>query len=636
MKERNNLQKLTAIAFCVISIMTVLLLFLGMAALRTTEDDRDAPVPEITVETETEEETEESEETRIQTFSRVFKMLSGDVALLPPPSLKARIFQFQTDYRSGFYLRSRAFGEYNGSGFDEMEPYETEAGNSMLNATGRFFSNRGSTSYTLTIDYYGGEEVILSPYYYTQSDYLSTDVCIEGKAERYDVIFTPVSSQTVQLLSVATPEEEAYREYVYAQYLSIPEETETALRAYLERVGLNENFTVREIASFVKSAATYASNFDTIPDGADVVMYFLETSKEGICQHFASAATLIYRALGIPARYVTGFYCTPTAPGQWSQVLGSNAHAWVEVYMDGIGWMPVEVTGISRIMGPSGNHPDRHTSSISGGLGFSVIEDSDTSLDEVENDSVVIDDGGALTADNQTKLTLTVASAKKIYDGTPLTLPTAYISSGSLRPGHKLDATFPDSQTNIGETDNRIETYTIYDENGFDVTSEYQVTIEDGKLTVDHRPITVEYVDGEGFRVLAGAIAPDESFSALEEAAGTLSIIDRDNRDTTDNYVITHYKAAEIIHPTDLVLRSADAEKLYDGQPLISDAYEILDGALLPGDRIEVHPTDLYSAVGTYDNTFTVTVLRSEDGVDKDVTHHYRIHYQYGTLTIMP
>ena len=59
--------------------------------------------------------------------------------------------------------------------------------------------------------------------------------------------------------------------------------------------------------------------------------------------HYASAATLMLRAMGIPARYVTGYVADVPSSGHVN-VPDSAAHAWVEVYIPGYGWEPVEVT----------------------------------------------------------------------------------------------------------------------------------------------------------------------------------------------------------------------------------------------------------------------------------------------------
>ena len=59
--------------------------------------------------------------------------------------------------------------------------------------------------------------------------------------------------------------------------------------------------------------------------------------------HYASAATLLLRAMGVPARYVSGFTVEST-PDRTVDVPDRAAHAWVEVWVDGFGWYPVEVT----------------------------------------------------------------------------------------------------------------------------------------------------------------------------------------------------------------------------------------------------------------------------------------------------
>ncbi len=71
--------------------------------------------------------------------------------------------------------------------------------------------------------------------------------------------------------------------------------------------------------------------------------YFLLDSREGYCTYFATAFVLLARAQGLPARYVQGF-CVP-AEGRGETVVYSDlAHAWPEVYLEGIGWIPFEPT----------------------------------------------------------------------------------------------------------------------------------------------------------------------------------------------------------------------------------------------------------------------------------------------------
>jgi len=81
------------------------------------------------------------------------------------------------------------------------------------------------------------------------------------------------------------------------------------------------------------------------PRVADPLANFLFVRRSGHCEYFASAMTVMLRAIGIPARYATGFL-----PGEYNDVGGdyiireSDAHTWVEVYFPGYGWMTFDPT----------------------------------------------------------------------------------------------------------------------------------------------------------------------------------------------------------------------------------------------------------------------------------------------------
>ena len=83
--------------------------------------------------------------------------------------------------------------------------------------------------------------------------------------------------------------------------------------------------------------------------GVPALVDFVTRGKEGYCQHFAGAMTLMLRTLGIPARVAAGFtsgsYDGDGADGgpRWT-VTDHDAHAWVEVWFDGWGWLPFDPT----------------------------------------------------------------------------------------------------------------------------------------------------------------------------------------------------------------------------------------------------------------------------------------------------
>jgi len=81
----------------------------------------------------------------------------------------------------------------------------------------------------------------------------------------------------------------------------------------------------------------YTLQFDGDSAAArEPVRHFLEHSRAGHCELFASAAVLLLRARGVPARFVTGFRSTEyNAIGGYGVVRGRDAHAWAEVFVDG-------------------------------------------------------------------------------------------------------------------------------------------------------------------------------------------------------------------------------------------------------------------------------------------------------------
>lgn len=134
-----------------------------------------------------------------------------------------------------------------------------------------------------------------------------------------------------------------YDRYVYDHYLQIPEALQEPLREIAENAGLSAVSSREAAAMWVRELGTYDLNTPAVPAGEDFVLYFLTQSQRGYCVHFASATVLLMRTLGIPARYVTG-YAVSGGAGESQLVTEDNAHAWVEYYVSGMGWVPVDPT----------------------------------------------------------------------------------------------------------------------------------------------------------------------------------------------------------------------------------------------------------------------------------------------------
>lgn len=188
----------------------------------------------------------------------------------------------------------------------------------------------------------------------------------EGKAYSTDVWDIPAGAIFSMMVreSIKDPyyttyieAEKRYRDFVYAHYLTIPEETHTAiasLGAIPPAKTLSEKRArIDAVRHFLETNYTYTKNPGRTPADKDFISYFLTESRKGYCTSFASAAVMLLRASGIPARYAVGLSVNIedlrnaplTKEGLHAlSVNDHHAHAWVEVYVDGLGWRPCEMT----------------------------------------------------------------------------------------------------------------------------------------------------------------------------------------------------------------------------------------------------------------------------------------------------
>lgn len=140
---------------------------------------------------------------------------------------------------------------------------------------------------------------------------------------------------------------EAHRQDIYGTYGQSPVLSADA-SDYLEKVTKDSRTTVEKLKAIEAALRelAYTKTPGNLPEQVisetEFLDYFLFESKEGFCSYFASAFVLLARAEGIPARYVEGF-CVPME-NQEATVYSGMAHAWPEVYIDGVGWIPFEPT----------------------------------------------------------------------------------------------------------------------------------------------------------------------------------------------------------------------------------------------------------------------------------------------------
>lgn len=169
--------------------------------------------------------------------------------------------------------------------------------------------------------------------------------------DEYRVSFLPQRDADLTARQIGSETESEYRAWVYGHYLDVPyvylsDETAAMLDNFSASVvsGARPVDVARALKDYLSSFTEYDQQTPVTPEGEDFVSWFLTESHRGYCVHYASAAVLFLRACGIPARYAAGYVARPGRANAVTNVPDRNAHAWAEVYVDGFGWQPVDVT----------------------------------------------------------------------------------------------------------------------------------------------------------------------------------------------------------------------------------------------------------------------------------------------------
>ena len=135
--------------------------------------------------------------------------------------------------------------------------------------------------------------------------------------------------------------ESAYREFVYSYALTVPAEFRAQLGAVLDQCC--ESYGPADSLTKEQAQTATLAFLELCFDGSDTIALPLTDAADGTTYQYATVAALALRYYGIPARYVEG-YTVKTAEGEPENVDASAAGAWVEVYQDGVGWLPLALT----------------------------------------------------------------------------------------------------------------------------------------------------------------------------------------------------------------------------------------------------------------------------------------------------
>ena len=563
-----------------------------------------------------------------------------------------------SDNAGDIYLKSYTYAQYHGR-FDQMDysSYYFDATHNQEYLTGTGLQNAGIESHTMTVYSFIGDP--LRPYYLStdsevKNDYELISALTEASGYSFTYYTTELGVITSLdgLLGTLSSSEQDYREYVYNNYLQIDD---GKLRDYLYSVVYNQGFSkndpaiVQKVAKYIQNSAKYNMEYDqALESEQDIVYAFLKNYKEGVCRHYAAAATMLFRVIGIPARYCEGLYGylkSPTSP----LMIENFGHAWTEVYIDGLGWINVEVTGAGDGTEPGGG-------SGSGGSG----SDGEEPLEEETN-------SGILDYYSDKTIEIRPITTYKQYDGEEL-LPKCEVESLSghglfevlISKGYTYSCTTVGNRTEVGEGTSNITNFKLYNPNGELVTKKYNIVTHPGKLVITNKPI-VEIMVYKSISTYSGvkhdyltynceivqATKPAGVTSCTLNAswsitnAGIVNSTDtaksirlyNGNTDVTNNFYIAIKGVALQVNPKIIVINTNSATvEVTDGY--IAQTMYIAQGYLAAGHRYEcsfetIDPTK----AGTYENK--IAEFRIYDQMDNDVTGSYAIKVVEGTIEIV-
>lgn len=247
------------------------------------------------------------------------------------------------------YWRERTYDVYTGHGWDSSErrpvptqgkvawtsipyPYIELTQTFKLKTTGRNLA-------------YGANEVVSLDRDYRVLTRGEGDLAaIMVDAATY-VVSSAVPDITEEELRSA---EATYPEWVRQRYLTLPRiptrVRDTAAQVVSTAGATSRYDKAKAIETYLRGYA-YDLNLEPPSLDADVVEFFLFTARRGYCDYSASAMVVMLRAVGVAARYASGYAMGTYDYASFAWVVTeANAHAWAEVYFPGHGWVEFEPT----------------------------------------------------------------------------------------------------------------------------------------------------------------------------------------------------------------------------------------------------------------------------------------------------
>lgn len=189
----------------------------------------------------------------------------------------------------------------------------------------------------------------------------------------------------------------------FSALLELPDDLPDEVRALAREVTADsaDNYE-RAVAlqDFFRNDGGFVYDLAVSPgNGSDDLLAFLD-ERRGYCEQYAATMAIMARVLGIPARVAVGYLRGEQAqPGFWV-VRAHDAHAWPELFFDGIGWVRFEPTPAVRTgSAPEYSIADSATTEVPDGLDTPVAESDENDPNQAAPLDAAVQQGGAASAE---------------------------------------------------------------------------------------------------------------------------------------------------------------------------------------------------------------------------------------------
>ncbi len=246
------------------------------------------------------------------------------------------------------YLRARAYDVYDGTTW-------SDSGEETALAWREYFTERES----LRIRTRRIEPYLFQPYRLYPNEHTRAGNALKNEDQSYDYTYL-VYAEGDYTVAQTEPNDRISDE---KRLTELPGETlrwaigfwqETLLPGSAQvSMRPNAQLLAECIDGYFSANKEYSLQISSMPsDEDDFAKWFTEESDTGYCVHFATAATVLLRAQGVPARYVTG-YVAKTGSAHKTNVYAKDAHAWVEYWTAETGWTVFDPTPSEHAVGGS-------------------------------------------------------------------------------------------------------------------------------------------------------------------------------------------------------------------------------------------------------------------------------------------